>query len=85
MIKPATAVWTDGEACSAQKSSSTDAMEDAKYSKFEVSMLVMMVLLVLPHVWTVVQKIRRVWANLVAVGMVYVNLHWCLAEARPVC
>ena len=73
VIKPTTAAWTEGEACSGQKSSSTDAMEDAKYSKFEVTMLVMMVLLVLPHVWTMVQKIRRVWASLVAVGMVKIH------------
>ena len=73
VIKPATAVWNEGEDSSVQKSSSTDAMEEARCSKFEVTMLVMMVLLVLPHAWTVVQKIRRVWTKLVAVGMVKIH------------
>ena len=45
-------------------------MEDAKYLKFEVSMLVMVVLLVPPHVRTVVHKIRSVWT---AIGMVKIH------------
>ena len=67
VIKPVTAAWTK-ESCSNPEPLSTDAMEEAKYSRFEVSMLVMVVLLVLPQAWAVVQKIRRVWNTLAVVG-----------------
>ena len=46
VIKPTTAVWIKEEGCSFPEPPSTDAMEDGKYSKFEVGMMLMVVLLV---------------------------------------
>ena len=61
VIKPATAVWIKEEESYAQQPESTAAMEEAKYSRTEVAMLVTVLLLVIPYIWNVARRIHSEW------------------------
>ena len=73
VIKPATAVWIKEEEVYTQQPESTAAMEEAKYSKSEVAMLVTVLLLVIPYVWTVAKRIHKEWTRLMMIGKVRIN------------
>ena len=64
VIKPATAVWIKGEESYAQQPESTAAMEETKYSRTEVAMLVTVLLLVIPYIWNVARRIHTEWNRL---------------------
>ena len=73
VIKPATAVWIKGEELYAQQPESTTAMQESKYSRTEVAMLVTVLLLVIPYVWNVARRIHKEWNRLMMVGKVRIN------------
>ena len=73
VIKPATAVWIKGEESYAQQPESTAAMEEAKYSRTEVAMLVTVLLVVIPYVWNVARRTHKEWTRLMMVGKVRIN------------
>ena len=73
VIKPATAVWIKEEGLYAQQPGRTDAMEEAKYSRAEVAMLVTVLLLVIPYVWIAVRRIHKEWARITMIGKVRIN------------
>ena len=73
VIKPATAVWIKEEGLYGQQPGSTDAMEEAKYSRTEVAMIVTVLLLVIPYVLMVAKRIHQEWIRLTMVGKVRIN------------
>ena len=73
VIKPATAVWIKEEGLYSQQPGSTDAMEEAKYSRSEVAMLVTVLLLVIPYVWIAVKRIHKEWTRITMIGKVRIN------------
>ncbi|OLP77140.1 hypothetical protein AK812_SmicGene42834 [Symbiodinium microadriaticum] len=73
VIKPATAVWIKEEGSYSQQPGSTDAMEEAKYSRTEVAMLVTVLLLVIPYVWIAVKRIHSEWTRITMIGKVRIN------------
>ncbi|CAE7887439.1 SBE2.1, partial [Symbiodinium sp. KB8] len=68
VIKPATAVWIESEDCGIQESVSTDAMESTKYTRTEVAMIVMVLLLLIPYAWNVARRIHQEWSRLTMMG-----------------
>ena len=73
VIKPATAVWIESEDCGIQESVSTDAMESTKYTRTEVAMIVMVLLLLIPYAWNVARRIHQEWSRLTMMGKVRIN------------
>ena len=67
VIKPVTAaVWTKEEDLHSQYSGSTDAMEEVKYSRSEVMMLLTLLVLVIPYIW-------MEWMRISMLGKVRIN------------
>ena len=74
VIKPVTAaVWTNDEDLDSQYSGSTDAMEEVKYSRSEVMMLMTLLVLVIPYIWMAVRKVYSEWTRISMIGMVRIN------------
>ena len=74
VIKPVTAaVWTKDEGLHSQYSGSTDAMEEVKYSRSEVMMLMTLLVLVIPYIWMAVRKVYSEWTRISMLGMVRIN------------
>ena len=74
VIKPVTtAIWTKDEDLHSQYSGSTDAMEEVKYSRSEVMMLMTLLVLVIPYIWMAVRKVYSEWTRISMIGMVRIN------------
>ena len=74
VIKPVTAaVWIKDEDLNSQHSGSTDAMEEVKYSRSEVMMLMTLLVLVIPYIWMVMRKVYSEWTRISMIGMVRIN------------
>ena len=74
VIKPVTAaVWTKDEDWHSQYSGSTDAVEEVKYSRSEVMMLVTLLVLVIPYIWMAVRRVYSEWTRISMIGMVRIN------------
>ena len=73
VIKPATAVWIKEEELNFQQPVSTAAMEETKYSRTEVAMLVTVLLLLIPYAWNVSRRIYQEWSRLTMIGKVRIN------------
>ena len=74
VIKPVTAaVWIKEEDLHSQYSGSTDAMEEVKYSRSEVMMLLTLLVLVIPYIWMAMRKVYSEWTRISMIGMVRIN------------
>ena len=74
VIKPVTAaVWTKEEDLGSQNSGSTNAMEEVKYSRSEVMMLLTLLVLVIPYIWMAMRKVYNEWERISMLGKVRIN------------
>ena len=74
VIKPVTAaVWIKEEDLDTQYSRSTDAMEEVKYSRSEVMMLLTLLVLVIPYIWMAMRKVYSEWMRISMLGKVRIN------------
>ena len=71
VIRPSTATWVKGSA--SVDPSTNKSMEDGKYTKFEVCMLIAVTLLVTTHIVAALRKLTRIYMSLSSVGMVKVH------------
>ncbi|OLQ12776.1 hypothetical protein AK812_SmicGene3255 [Symbiodinium microadriaticum] len=71
VIKPVTAaVWIKEEDF---QPGSTDAMEEVKYSRSEVMMLITVLVLVIPYIYMAVRKVYGEWTRISMIGKVRIN------------
>ena len=74
VIKPVTAaVWIKEEDLQSQYSESVEAMEEVKYSRSEVMMLMTLLVLVIPYIWMAVRKVYSEWTRISMIGKVRIN------------
>ena len=80
MIRPSTAAWIKGSAETVEVSANQgtngimEGMDaEGKFTKFEVVMLIAVVLLIAPHALNAVKKLGRIYARISAVGVVTVH------------
>ena len=74
VIKPVTAaVWIKEEDLRSQYSESADAMEEVKYSRSEVMMLLTLLVLVIPYIWIAMRKVYSEWTRVSMIGKVRIN------------
>ena len=74
VIKPVTAaVWIKEEDLHSQYSGSVNAMEEVKYSRSEVMMLLTLLVLVIPYIWMAMRKVYSEWTRISMIGKVRIN------------
>ena len=74
VIKPVTAaVWIKEEDLHSQYSGSVEAMEEVKYSRSEVMMLMTLLVLVIPYIVMAVRKVYSEWTRINMIGKVRIN------------
>ena len=74
VIKPVTAaVWPKEEGLESQYSGRVEAMEEVKYSRSEVMMLLTLLVLVIPYLWMLLRKVYAEWERISMLGKVRIN------------
>ena len=74
VIKPVTAaVWLKEEDLDSQYSGRAEAMEEVKYLRSEVMMLLTLLVLVIPYIWMAMRKIHSEWTRISMIGKVRIN------------
>ena len=74
VIKPVTAaVWPKEEDLGRQNSESTSAMEEVKYTRSEVMMLMTLLVLLVPYIWMLMRKVYAEWERISMLGKVRIN------------
>ncbi|CAE7408206.1 unnamed protein product, partial [Symbiodinium sp. CCMP2456] len=74
VITPAASFWIEQEEVYPQQSpEGTEAMDDGKYSRNEVAMVVTVLLLIIPYVWMIGRKVHSEWTRIMLVGKVRIN------------
>ena len=74
VIKPVTAaVWIKEEDLQSQYSGSVEAMEEVKYSRSEVMMLMTLLVLAIPYIVMAVRKVYSEWTRINMIGKVRIN------------
>ena len=67
------AVWIKDEDLQSQYSGRVEAMEEVKYSRSEVMMLLTLLVLVIPYIWMGMRKIYSEWTRISMIGKVRIN------------
>ena len=74
VIKPVTAaVWPKEEDLGRQNSESTSTMEEVKYTRSEVMMLMTLLVLLVPYIWMLMRKAYAEWERISMLGKVRIN------------
>ena len=74
VIKPVTAaVWIKEEDLQSQHSGSVEAIEEVKYSRSEVMMLMTLLVLAIPYIVMAVRKVYSEWTRINMIGKVRIN------------